>query len=221
MKAVIFDLDGTLQSLEIDFRALRQDLAALFDRSGHPLADGPILEAIEASLGALGEKGLTPAQVGRIRLQAGRLMDRAELSSYPKVRTFPGVPQMLSQLGRRGVRTAVLSRACRAYVDRSLDRIGHPFAAVIAREDVLRPKPDPEGILLLLVKLGAPPADCAVVGDHPFDVTAGKKAGTRAAGVLTGVGTKEMLMDAGADAVFERAGPELVDWLDGSVHPHG
>ena len=221
MKAVIFDLDGTLQSLEIDFRALRQELSRLFERYGQPLAEGPLLEAVEKNLGELGEKGLTPGQVDRVRVRASRIMDRAELSSYPRVRTFPGVSQMLADIGTRGLGTALLSRACRAYVDRSLERIGHPFKAVIAREDVLRPKPDPEGILLLLVKLGCPPAECAVVGDHPFDVTAGKKAGTRVAGVLTGAGTREVLMEAGADAIFESAGPELVEWLDGSVHPHG
>lgn len=216
MKAVIFDLDGTLQSLQIDFRALRQELARLFERYGQALTDGPLLEAVEKNLGELGEKGLTPAQVDRIRVRASRLMDRAELSSYPKVRTFPGVRQMLADLGERGLGTAVVSRACRAYVDRSVERIGHPFKAVVAREDVLRPKPDPEGILLLLVKLGCAPAECAVVGDHPFDMTAGKKAGTRVAGVLTGAGTREALVESGAEAVFERAGPELVRWLDGN-----
>jgi len=214
MKAVIFDLDGTLQTLEIDWKALRGDLGALFGRFGQPLLDGPLLEAVESNVSALLDKGMTPAQAENIRLKAGRLMDRAELDSFPKVRTLPGVPAMLSELESRGVKTAVLSRACRAYVHRSLERIGHPFDAVLGREDVVRPKPDPEGILVILVKLGCAPADCAVVGDHHFDMLAGKKAKTATAGVLSGAGTRETLTAAGADAIFESAGPELLRWLN-------
>ena len=214
MKAVIFDLDGTLQTLEIDWKALRADLSGLFGRFGQPLLDGPLLEAVDRNVSALQDKGLTPAQAENVRLEAGRLMDRAEMDSFPKVRTLPGVQAMLSELEAHDVRTAVLSRACRAYVHKSLERIGHPFDAVLGREDVVRPKPDPEGILVILVKLGCAPADCAVVGDHPFDLLAGKKARTATAGVLSGAGTRETLTAAGADAIFESAGPELLRWLN-------
>jgi phosphoglycolate phosphatase len=215
MKAVIFDLDGTLQSLEIDWRALRADLATYFGGYGQPLLDGPLLEAVDHNVSALIAKGMPPDRAEHIRLEAGRLMDRAELESFPKVRIFPGVPEMLAGLEAHGIRRAVLSRACRAYVDRSLARLGHDFDAVLGREDVARPKPDPEGIVLLLGRLGCAADECAVVGDHPFDVLAGKRAGTRTAGVLTGAGTRETLTGAGADAVFEKAGPELLRWLDG------
>jgi phosphoglycolate phosphatase len=215
MKAVIFDLDGTLQSLEIDWKALRAELGAFFGRYGQPLLEGPLLEAVDQNVSALVEKGMPAGQAEKLRLEAGRMMDRAELDSFPKVRIFPNVPEMLSALEERGVRRAVLSRACRNYVDMSLKRLGRDFDAVLGREDVVRPKPDPEGILLLLERLGCGPAECAVVGDHPFDILAGKRAGTAAAGVLTGAGTRETLTRAGADAVFESAGPELLRWLDG------
>jgi phosphoglycolate phosphatase-like HAD superfamily hydrolase len=215
MKAVIFDLDGTLQSLEIDWKALRSELTRFFGGYGQPLLDGPLLEAVDRNVAALVGKGMPPERAESVRAEAGRLMDRAELDSFPNVKIFPGVPEMLSGLRAHGLRTAVVSRACRAYVDRSLARMDHGFDAVLGREDVARPKPDPEGIILLLRKLECVPAECAMVGDHPFDILAGKRAGAAAAGVLTGAGTRETLADAGADAIFERAGPELLEWLDG------
>ena len=192
------------------------ELSELFASFGQSELEGPLLEAVEKNLLALGEKGLTPGELRRVQLKANRILDRVEMDSYPKVRTLPGVPELLERLSAKGIRTAVQSRACRAYVAMSLERIGHPFAAVLAREDVVRPKPEPEGMLLLLVKLGCAPGDCACVGDHPFDIQAGKRAGVKSAGVLSGAGTEEALKAAGADAVFKRAGPELLAWLDGA-----
>jgi phosphoglycolate phosphatase len=216
MKLVIFDLDGTLQSLEIDFHGLRTKLSALFEGYGHPPLEGPLLEAVEKALGALSENGMPGAEVGNARNQAYHLMDSWEMASFPRARTFPGVEESLSELSSRGCRLAVQSRACRAYVQRSLDRIGFDFDAVVAREDVKRAKPDPEGIIVLMARLHSAPQNTIVVGDHPFDIDAGKRAGTFCAGVLTGAGTEENLVRAGADVVFDRVGSELVNWIKGT-----
>jgi len=214
MRAVIFDLDGTLQRLRMDWDRLRADLVALFGRYGQPELEGPLLEAVDRNIRLLIDKGMTPGQAQRIRLRADTLMDRAELDSFPKVRTFAGVPRLLAGLRERRIATAVFSRACRKYVDLSLARMGHRFDAVLGRDDVVRPKPDPEGVLLLLVKLRCAPKDCAVVGDHPFDILSGKRAGAATAGVLTGAGTRDTLTAAGADAIFEKAGPAMLKWVD-------
>ena len=215
MKAVIFDLDGTLQSLEIDFHGLRTKLSALFEGYGHPPLEGPLLEAVEKALCVLSEKGMPGPDVEDARQKAFHRMDSWEMASYPNARTFAGVKETLDELSSRGCRLAVQSRACRAYVRRSLDRIGFVFEAVAAREDVKRPKPDPEGVQFLLGRLRCSPENAFVVGDHPFDIEAGKRAGTFCAGVLTGAGTEENLVDAGADEVFDRVGQDLVNWITG------
>jgi phosphoglycolate phosphatase len=215
MKLVIFDLDGTLQSLEIDFHGLRTKLSVLFEGYGHPPLEGPLLEAVEKALGTLPEKGMPGTEVELARQRAYHMMDSWEMASFPKARTFPGVEESLSELSSRGCRLAVQSRACRAYVQRSLERIGFDFDAVAAREDVERAKPEPEGVLMLMGRLRCQPQNTFVVGDHPFDIDAGKRAGTFCAGVLTGAGTEENLVRAGADVVFDRVGPELVNWIRG------
>jgi phosphoglycolate phosphatase len=215
MKLVIFDLDGTLQSLEIDFHGLRTKLSALFEGYGHPPLEGPLLEAVEKALETLSEKGMPGPEVENARHQAYHMMDSWEMASYPRARTFPGVQESLAELASRGCRLAVQSRACRAYVQRSLERIGFDFDAVAAREDVERAKPDPEGIIMLMGRLRSTPQTTLVVGDHPFDIDAGKRAGTFCAGVLSGAGTEENLVRAGADVVFDRVGPELVNWIKG------
>jgi len=214
VKAVIFDLDGTLQSLEIDFDALRRALESFFTDLGVILAKGALLEAVESAIGELAKKGLSPGKFTTIQNQASDIMDKSELVSFPKVRTLPGVKAMLHSVSNKGYGMSVLSRACRSYVDISLKRIGIPFDAVFSRGDVKRPKPDPEGVLRLLKIMKCGPEECCIVGDHPFDIIAGKRAGTFAAGVLTGSGTRKRLKDAGADVVLKRADLELVNWLE-------
>jgi phosphoglycolate phosphatase len=213
VKAVIFDLDGTLQTLEIDFEALRSSLDSFFAGHGVALADGALLEAVESAMGELAQRGLNPGKLSIIGNAASDIMDEAELVSFPKVRTIPGVKAMLHRISKEGYGMSVLSRACRPYVDISLKRIGIPFDAVFSRGDVKRPKPDPEGVVRLLKRMKCGPEECCVVGDHPFDIIAGKRAGTFAAGVLTGSGTRKRLKDAGADIVLERADAGLVKWL--------
>jgi phosphoglycolate phosphatase len=53
------------------------------------------------------------------------------------------------------------------------------------------------------VVLEANPGKCIVVGDHPYDILSGKRAGVKAAGVLTGVAPKKDLKEAGADYIFK------------------
>jgi phosphoglycolate phosphatase len=51
--------------------------------------------------------------------------------------------------------------------------------------------------------LGINPGKCIVVGDHPYDILSGKRAGVWAAGVLTGLAPKKDLKEAGADYIFK------------------
>jgi pyrophosphatase PpaX len=53
------------------------------------------------------------------------------------------------------------------------------FDAVVTGEDVVRQKPDPQGLLIVCERLGVPASDCVFVGDSPADIGAGKNAGMR------------------------------------------
>jgi phosphoglycolate phosphatase len=59
---------------------------------------------------------------------------------------------------------------------------------------------------------GLAPEQAIVVGDHVFDIQAGKAAGVRSFGVLTGSGTREALLAAGAEDVLS-AVPDLAPRL--------
>lgn len=74
---------------------------------------------------------------------------------------------------------------------------------VVTVDDVTKAKPDPEGILKVMDKLGVQPDEVIVMGDHPFDMQAAQAAGTHAIGTTHGFSTAAQLKAAGAIRTVE------------------
>ena len=53
------------------------------------------------------------------------------------------------------------------------------FGSVVTGDDVVHPKPDPEGVLRTARELDVAPAHCVYIGDSPADIEAGRAAGMR------------------------------------------
>jgi phosphoglycolate phosphatase len=73
-----------------------------------------------------------------------------------------------------------------------------PKLSVVTAEDVTAHKPDPEGLLVNLDRLGIKAEESIVLGDHPVDIEAAKAAGINAIGITHGFGTSAELRLAGA-----------------------
>jgi len=113
---------------------------------------------------------------------------------------FEGVARTLDALKARGVLLGIVSGARPEVLellrqDGILDR----FDVVILGADVPTRKPDPEGILTCLKKLGVAPAAAIYVGDAAVDIQASRAAGVGAVGVLTGAGDSALLSRHGPD----------------------
>jgi len=156
----IFDLDGTLTRAVHDFEAIRRDLDLPSGR--------PILEALSA----------LPPDEARPRMQR---LDEIELELARSARPASGAVELLEALAKRGRRLGVLTRNSFPNAIETLRRAGlrHFFelAHVLGRESA-PPKPDPEGIRLLLASWAAAPEQAVMVGDHRFDLETGRAAGT-------------------------------------------
>jgi phosphoglycolate phosphatase-like HAD superfamily hydrolase len=98
---------------------------------------------------------------------------------------------------------------------KNLKSRGFPVGIVTDREVPVK-KPAPDGILECLRQLGCQPAEAVYVGDSPVDVMAGKAAGTFTVGVLTGTSKREILADLGPDMVVNDVGElaEVIELLD-------
>lgn len=214
VRAVIFDVDGTLADSLANYYAFACDL---LEAAGAP----PVSRDRVFALMGSGDPDLiqklfppdTPDLAGTLaripRQLVADWMRRMAEETEPHARCV----DLLHGLYGSGYRLGIATSSNRALP--FLDRWGvrHVFRTIVGREDVRRRKPDPESILLCLDGLGVAASEAVYVGDSPIDIEAGRAAGARTVGVLTGTSSREVLAATRPDHILASAA-ELAGMLE-------
>ena len=172
-RVAVFDSDGTL----VDSRAAHR---SFYGRLKSELGLGP-LSAREEDFVFISTQeqiieGLVPEE---LRPEARGIAPGLRLRFFdPLVRLQPGLIPFLDRLRERGLRLAVNTNAG-AEVARIHEGLGLSpyFEAVVTADDVVRPKPDPEGVGLILERFGVSPSESLFVGDSIIDQQTAANAG--------------------------------------------
>ena len=198
----IFDFDGTLAHSE---RAYRE----AFD---HSIRLHTGLEIDDAEFRDFWN--LTPREV--LMRYGAEAVDRLLLSfeehyyanHHNHLVAYSGIEEALSLMAERGALIAIVSLKPRRAGELELDITGlRPLIhSTVWGDDVENPKPEPEGVLQVLSRLGADGERTLVIGDSPSDIMMGRAAGTRTAAALWGGAVRERLMAASPDLVFDVPG---------------
>ncbi len=176
LRAVLFDLDGTL----IDTAA---DLIGTLDDVRAELGLAPCTAELPPAVAARGGRGLLtlgfpgqPELVERLlprylQIYAGRL---SQLS-----RPYAGIAQALEQLQMAGIPAAIVTNKPEALARQLLAELGwtRRFAALVGGDTLDRRKPHPEPIWHVCQALQLKPAQTIMVGDDERDIAAGRAAG--------------------------------------------
>ena len=155
IKAVIFDLDGTITEPFFDFDAIRTEM-------GLPVDAGPILEVMEK---------MTPQQ----RKKAEKILHTHEEKAVAASTLNPGAKETLEELRRRKILIGILTRNKKENAIAVAKKHGLKFDAVVGREEG-PVKPDAFGVLYLCDKFGIRPQESLVVGDFLFDLLCARAA---------------------------------------------
>jgi len=156
IKAVIFDLDGTITEPFFDFDAIRAEMGLLPDA-------GPILEAMEK---------MTAEQ----RTNAQKILDYHEQLAVKKSKLNPGAKETLDKLRQRSIKIGILTRNTKDNAFAIAKKHNLKFDAVVSREDG-PVKPDAFGVLELCRIFSVKPAETLVVGDYLFDLLCARAGG--------------------------------------------
>ncbi|HPL62685.1 MAG TPA: HAD family hydrolase [Syntrophales bacterium] len=206
IKAVLFDFDGTLVKLNVDFPAMREavlDLIVSYNVQSDGIGNLFALEMIEAGRELISRLGRN--RESEYLAMAYGIVRRFEMEGAKEGVLIEGVKEMLAETKRRGIKAGVVTRNCRDAVGAIFPDIVEYCGAVITREDTERVKPHPDHLRTALRALKTSAPGAIMVGDHPMDIRAGRSIGAFTVGVLTGYSEKEDLVRAGADLVISSA----------------
>ncbi len=202
IKAVIFDLDGTILYTLID---LANAMNAMLREYGYPEQHDLDCHRMAIGTGARNYvKGCLPQAVQSNDEQVDRCLAtyRRLYNENTSVETKPydGISDVLAFLTEQNISINVLSNKpdepTKALVDLWFSDYGVDYAFG-ERVGVPR-KPDPFAPLEIAEKLGLSPSEMAFIGDSDVDITTGKNAGMVSIGVLWGYRSQDVLEAAGA-----------------------
>ena len=218
IKAVLFDLDGTLANSIEDLADSTEKALEKLGFPGHTLAeykyfvgDG-IPKLIERALPESGRDKKT------LNTCLGLFMEDYRVHYHDKTKAYDGVREMLADLKKSGLKLAVISNKAQEMAEKVVTNLfGDIFDFVAGKREGYKTKPDPALTLLVIHSLGVAPAECILAGDSGMDMAAAVNAGALPVGVLWGFRTSEELQKNGAKYLFSAPAEitELIGKLNG------
>ena len=201
MKAVIFDLDGTLLDTIEDIADSMNHVLDLYGFPRHSIAEYKLFVGDGAAnlvKRSVSGSGASDTMLGQLEegYRAEYLKRHAD-----KTKPYDGIPELLAALADRGIKKAVLSNKPH---DSTEKVIAHyfpniEFDAVIGQQPGRPIKPDPGSALEIVGILGVKKEDVIYIGDTGTDMLTAKAAGLKAVGALWGFRDESELAANGAD----------------------
>ena len=203
MKALIFDLDGTLvDTVYAHIFAWQQALAEagmaidgwrIHRRIG--MSGGLFTRAVARELG----RDISAMEEEALQRRHGELFRQL----LPERRPLPGAIELISFLRLNTILFGIATSGRRPEINASLDVLGiGNETVVVERGDVARAKPEPDLFLACQQRLGVGVSDCYVIGDAVWDLLAARRAGMLSVGLLSGGYGEDELSRAGAFRVY-------------------
>ena len=211
MRTIIFDLDGTLLDVRQAVYWQFQELSKEFD--GQPVQ----AKAIDAVMGGTTDD-ITRHLIKNRQVPFQDIVKRHnELRTESRVhrKLYTGTEDLLKILHNLGFKVAALTSGNHQTLACLDDHsIRHYFHEIISCYDVANHKPHPEGIELILKRLGTKRHKAVMIGDTVNDILAGKNGRVgKIIGVTHGFGNEAALREAGAHHLVHDL-PSILDVLE-------
>ncbi len=178
LKAVLFDLDGTLIDTADEFIVVVQALRA--EHGMDAMDPARIRRSVSNGARALVALGLGISEhQPEFETKRLRLLELYSEVLGSVAKPYPGIPPLLAELEARGIGWGIATNKPRAYAAPLMDALGlePPCGSLVCPDDVKERKPHPESLYLNCRQLDCAPHEAIYIGDHRRDIEAGRRAG--------------------------------------------
>jgi phosphoglycolate phosphatase len=201
LKAVIFDLDGTLLDTTDEIHYIFNKVLTL---NNLPLQSKEYYkDNIGNGIDHLLTKILPKDFVGDYKLILSQTKELYSKYLNKKAKPFDGIYDILDLLGEKNIRIGIVTNKIHTLAERCVGLFFNKYNIVIIGAEYLYPKkPAPDSALFIANKFNYEPVNILFIGDSQIDICTAKNAGMCSVGVLWGNGTEAELQNAGADIIF-------------------
>lgn len=205
IEAVIFDLDGTLSSFNLDYKGLRGEVREYLMRVGIPASlltvNESIFEMMKKVELYMKNNGKPNQAFLSARSKSLALAEKFELDAASSANLLPGALEALKELKKMDLKLGLCTTSSEAAAHYIINRfkIMDYFEVVVPRNMVKRVKPDTEQFEMVLKNLGVDVANTVIVGDSTVDMESAKELKAIAIALPTGYSTEKQLMAHGAN----------------------
>jgi HAD superfamily hydrolase (TIGR01509 family) len=222
IEAVIFDLDGTLASFNLDYKTLRVEVRNFLTSRGVPASvlstNESIFEMLDKAEIFFRNSSKSEAPFVEIRNDALAIAEKFEIEAAATTSLMPGAMDALKALKQMNLRLGLCTINSQSATNKILQRfqIADYFDIVIPRDIVKKVKPHAEHFELALKALKVHPEKAVVVGDSAVDMQCAKEIKAVAVGIPTGVVKIEQLSHSGANYIITAISdlPELLQKIN-------
>lgn len=201
IKAVLFDLDGTLVNTLGD---LALSVNFVLKKHGHPTHD---TESYKKFAGNGNETMVRRAMPENYRSDREYVLKlREEFYNYYKEHctdiscVYDGIPELFDSLRAMDISIAIVTNKAQSMTDVLVPKLmdKNIFSAIIGQRDSVPVKPEPHMPFLAMSEMDVNPDECLFVGDSNTDMETGLNCGNTPVGVLWGFRDEKELKEAGA-----------------------
>jgi HAD superfamily hydrolase (TIGR01549 family) len=204
IKAVVFDLDGTIVKFNLDYKTARAEVIEHLTAKGFPRS---LFSLNESAFDMLKKTEITMKNNGKkqteflnLKEEVFRILEKYEMQSAQTTELIPGILETLKALQEMKLKLAIFTVNSKKSTDYILEtfRLKPYFKAVETRDSVKMIKPNPIHLETVLRKLKTKPQETLVVGDSVLDIRSAQQLNAIAAAATYGITSKDRLTRAGA-----------------------
>ena len=205
VKAVVFDLDGTIASFNIDYMTVRAEVRGLLTSSGLPgslfQTNESIFDMLKKSEIFVKNNGKPAKMIEEIRDKALAIAERCELEAARTTTLLPGVVGALKTVKKMSLKVGLCTINSERATNYILERfkITRYFDAIVSRDKVRYVKPNSEHLEATLKALRVSPNEAILIGDGVRDMQCASDLKVIAVGLSTGVSSGKELTAYGAN----------------------